>query len=206
MTAPALPVLPLLGAAPVLRPAPLLGASTAELSLRMLVSLSVMGLAALVVMKLARGRLRLGGARADIAVHARHQLTRNASVAVIRAGERWLLVGVTDTNVTVLAEGDDLAADPAAASSAGVSSAGATSAGIASDGPLPPAAVEGPADDLRPPADRRPGAGSAHHRPRAADGAGRRGAGKRHRRASDGGPGRSRTSLIEALREKTVRR
>lgn len=201
MTAPAVLSAPLL-AAPVLGAAPLLGASTAELSLRMVVSLSVMGLAALVVMKLARGRLRLGGARADIAVHARHQLTRNASVAVIRAGERWLLVGVTDTNVTVLAEGDDLAADPsAAASSAAGSSAVATSAG-----PLPPPVAEGSADDLRPPADRRPGAGSAHHRARAADGAARRGAGKRHRRATESGPGRSRTSLIEALREKTVRR
>lgn len=177
--------------------APVLGASTAELTLRMAVSLGVMGLAALVVMKLARGRLRLGGVRAGIAVHARHQLTRNASVAVIRAGDRWLLVGVTDTNVSVLAEGDDLAADPAAASPAA-----ATATAVP-----PPAAVDGgPADDRRPPAARPAATGTPHHRVGAADGAARRGAGKRHRRASDGGPGRSRTSLIEALRDKTVRR
>ncbi len=150
----------------------LLGASTGELTLRMVVSLVVMGLAALAVTKLARSRLRLGGERAGIAVHARHQLTRSASVAVIRAGDRWLLVGVTDANVTVLAEGADLADEPAAA---------------------------GPASDERAPR-------SPHHRARAADGTARRGAGKRHQRAPDGGPGRSRTSLIEALREKTVRR
>lgn len=182
---------------PMLLPAPVLGASTAELSLRMVVSLAVMGLATLVVMRLARSRLRLGGMRAGIAVHARHQLTRNASVAVLRAGDRWLLVGVTDTNVTVLAEGDDLAADPAGA----VASASAPAAG---------APEARPADDQPEPAVRPPGAahgsGTAHHRARAADGAARRGAGKRHRRAPDGGPGRSRTSLIEALREKTVRR
>jgi len=158
----------------------LLGASTVELTVRMVVSLAVMGLAVLVVTKLARGRLRLGGVRADIAVHARHQLTRNASVAVIRAGDRWLLVGVTDTNVTVLAEGDDLAAAPAA-TDASASAPGAS--GVPHE-----------------PAPR-----SSHHRARAADGMARRGAGKRHWRAPDG-PGRSRTSLIEALREKTVRR
>lgn len=206
MTAPALLPVPVLGAAPVLgASSPLLGASTAELSLRMVVSLAVMGLATLVVMKLARGRFRLGGARADIAVHARHQLTRNASVAVIRAGDRWLLVGVTDTNVNVLAEGDDLAADPAAAvtSAPGTSAPGASASGTSAP---PPVAAGTPADDPHPPASRPPTAGSPHHRARAADGAARRGAGKRHRRATDGGPGRSRTSLIEALREKTVRR
>jgi len=156
----------------------------------MVVSLAVMGLAALVVMKLARGRLRLGGVRAGIAVHARHQLTRNASVAVIRAGDRWLLVGVTDANVTVLAEGDDLAAGPGAAPDPSPASAA---------GPTPPVPATGPL-----PAE--PGPRTAHHRGRPADGAARRGAGKRHRRATDGGPGRSRTSLIEALREKTIRR
>lgn len=171
-----------------------LGASTAELTLRMGVSLGVMGLAALVVMKLARGRLRLGGVRAGIAVHARHQLTRNASVAVIRAGDRWLLVGVTDTNVSVLAEGDDLAADPAVAAATAATAA------------PPTAVVDGRADDLLPPAARQLANRTPHHRARAADGAARRGAGKRHRRAPDGGPGRSRTSLIEALRDKTVRR
>ncbi len=173
-----------------------LGASTAELSLRMVVSLTVMGLATLVVMKLARGRLRLGGVRAGIAVHARHQLTRNASVAVIRAGDRWLLVGVTDANVSVLAEGDDLAPDA-------IPAVPDVATGPATDETAPP--LTEPTQPA-PSASRRRGAAGAHHRARAADGAARRGAGKRHRRAPDGGSGRSRTSLIEALREKTVRR
>ncbi len=168
-----------------------LGASTTELTLRMVVSLTVMGLATLVVMKLARGRLRLGGVRAGIAVQARHQLTRNASVAVIRAGDRWLLVGVTDANVSVLAEGDDLAPDAVPA----------VATGPTADATAPPA-TEPEAPARR----RRRAAADPHHRARAADGAARRGAGKRHRRAPDGGSGRSRTSLIEALREKTVRR
>ncbi|MEZ5408066.1 MAG: flagellar biosynthetic protein FliO [Acidimicrobiales bacterium] len=178
-------------------PALLLGASTAELTLRMVVSLAVMGLAALLVTKLARGRLRLGGARAGIAVHARHQLTRNASVAVIRAGDRWLLVGVTDANVTVLAEGDDLVA-----ASASVADALPPDASVPVPGSVPaPMSASAPGAGPDEPARRL-----THHRARAADGAARRGAGKRHRRAPDGGPGRSRTSLIEALREKTVRR
>lgn len=185
----------------------LLGASTAELTVRMVVSLGLMGLATLVVMKLARGRLRLGGVRAGIAVHARHQLTRNASVAVIRAGDRWLLVGVTDANVSVLAEGDDLAPDaisPIPAVVAGPAVAGpAFVSGSAAEATAPPVTE---AEEPDPAAPRRRGSAGPHHRARAADGATRRGAGKRHRRAPDGGSGRSRTSLIEALREKTVRR
>lgn len=175
-----------------------LGASTAELTLRMVVSLTVMGLVTLVVMKLARGRLRLGGVRAGIAVHARHQLTRNASVAVIRAGDRWLLVGVTDANVSVLAEGDDLAPDAVPA----ITTNPATDP--AADAMAPP---DTETTEPEAPAPRRRGAAGSgpHHRARAADGAARRGAGKRHRRAPEGS-GRSRTSLIEALREKTVRR
>lgn len=188
-------------AAAVLGAPVVLGASTTELTLRMVVSLTVMGLATLVVMKLARGRLRLGGVRAGIAVHARHQLTRSASVAVIRAGDRWLLVGVTDANVSVLAEGDDLAPDAIPAPANGPVTGGAD--GPSADATAPPATD---ATEPEPPAPRRRAAAGPHHRARAADGAARRGAGKRHRRAPDGGSGRSRTSLIEALREKTVRR
>ena len=177
-------------------PLGLLAASTAELTLRMVVSLGLMGLATLVVMKLARGRLRLGAGRAGIAVHARHQLTRNASVAVIQAGERWLLVGVTDANVSVLAEGGDLVADGPGRPrpSDRPPALEPTAAAVDQGAPTGETARES----------RRRGGRGPHHRPPTADGATRRDAGKRHRRAD--GPGRSRTSLIEALREKTVRR
>ena len=41
-----------------------------------------------------------------VEVLARHSLGRRASVAVIRAGGRGLVLGITDHTVTLLAEGD----------------------------------------------------------------------------------------------------
>jgi flagellar protein FliO/FliZ len=70
---------------------------------RVLVSLAVVlflmwGLARLV-------RRPLGGrAAGTVAVLARQQLSRNASVAVVKVGERTLVLGVTDANVTLLVE------------------------------------------------------------------------------------------------------
>ena len=46
------------------------------------------------------------GRRAAIEVVARHGLTRNASIAVVRAGGKALVLGVTDSAVQVLAEAD----------------------------------------------------------------------------------------------------
>lgn len=54
------------------------------------------------------------GGRLDdaLSVLERRQLTKSAAIALIRAGERHLLVGVTDQGVQLLAEGDDLGAVP----------------------------------------------------------------------------------------------
>ncbi len=38
----------------------------------------------------------------------RRQLTRSTGLAVVRAGSRHLLIGISDTGVQLLAEGDDL--------------------------------------------------------------------------------------------------
>jgi flagellar protein FliO/FliZ len=46
-----------------------------------------------------------------ISVKGREQLTRNSAVALLQVGERALLVGVTDQEIKVLAEGDDLLPD-----------------------------------------------------------------------------------------------
>src|SRR3954468_23427528 len=46
------------------------------------------------------------GGRATIEVLARQPFGKNASVAVVMAGGRALVLGVTDTSVTVLAEAD----------------------------------------------------------------------------------------------------
>ncbi|MGY6499362.1 MAG: flagellar biosynthetic protein FliO [Acidimicrobiales bacterium] len=59
-----------------------------------------------------RGGLRLGLGRSDTApkldVLDRTQLTRNASVAVVRVGGRGLVVGITENTVTLLAEAPEL--------------------------------------------------------------------------------------------------
>lgn len=43
-----------------------------------------------------------------ITIKGREQLTRNSTVALLQVGERALLVGVTDQEIKVLAEGDEL--------------------------------------------------------------------------------------------------
>ncbi|MCP3854994.1 MAG: flagellar biosynthetic protein FliO [Actinomycetia bacterium] len=45
---------------------------------------------------------------APIAVLSRQALGKGSSVVVLRAGQRHLLVGVTDQQLSLLAEGDDL--------------------------------------------------------------------------------------------------
>jgi flagellar protein FliO/FliZ len=168
----------------------ILAASTAELTLRMVVSLAFMGGVVLVAMKLVRGRLRLGAGRHGITVHSRQQLTKASSVAVIRAGERFFLVGVSDQSVTLLAEGDDLAAGPMVPADDAPPETGPVAAG-------PDQAAAPGANVLHRPRDTK-------LRSRRADGQPKGGARRRHRRAS--GSVSSRMSVIEALREKTVRR
>lgn len=72
---------------------------------RLLVSLAVV----LGLMWFLGKRLRKGGRLKStqlIDVLGRHQLSRNASVAVVRIGEQALVVGVTDAQVSVLGETD----------------------------------------------------------------------------------------------------
>src|SRR5689334_9533643 len=77
-----------------------------RLVMAMGVVLCVMALAA----KLARNRnlggIRRGGHTATIEVLARQGFGKNASVAVVMAAGKALVLGVTDHTVTVLAEAD----------------------------------------------------------------------------------------------------
>lgn len=84
-----------------------------ELAFRLFVSLGVvlalMVGAATVMRKRALPGLRGGGGKrraAPIEILARQALGRNTSVAVVRAGEQMLVLGVTDTTVSLLTEAD----------------------------------------------------------------------------------------------------
>ena len=84
---------------------------------RLLVSLA----AVLGVMWLLARRMRKGGRLKDtrlIDVLGRQQLSRTASVAVVRVGEQALVIGVTDAQVSVLGETDLGAAQAMVAASA----------------------------------------------------------------------------------------
>ena len=86
------------------------GVSTIELLIRMTVSLAVIGGLLWLIQRV--GRKRLGGlgrsATAPIEVTSRKQLSRTSSIALVRVGERNILIGVTDAGVSLIAEGDDL--------------------------------------------------------------------------------------------------
>lgn len=89
--------------------------STAELMLRMVVSLAIMGGLLWLALKLARSRKggsilgAVSGSRTEhIDVRARRQLSRGATVALVRVGRRTFLLGVGEQGVQVLADGDDL--------------------------------------------------------------------------------------------------
>jgi flagellar protein FliO/FliZ len=76
-----------------------------ELAGRVMVSLALV----LAVMWAIARKLRRGGKQRSsglIDILGRQQLSRTASVAVLRVGARALVVGVTDTQVTVLGETD----------------------------------------------------------------------------------------------------
>jgi flagellar biogenesis protein FliO len=89
---------------------------------RLVVSLAVV-LLLLVVLARYLNKRQLGGGRAvarpgrrkplaDVEVLSRHGLSRGSSLAVVRAGGRLLLVGVTETSVTVLRELDEQPEEP----------------------------------------------------------------------------------------------
>lgn len=89
-------------------------ASVFELFARLIVALAIviglMMLCARILKKrgidLTSGARRNAGARHSVDVLARRVLTRNASVAVVRAGGKTLILGVTDQQVTMLTEAD----------------------------------------------------------------------------------------------------
>jgi flagellar biogenesis protein FliO len=87
--------------------------SLLSLFARLFISLAVvLGLMTLAGRAL-RNKASGGGSRrtrvAPIEVLARQGLGRTASVAMVRAGGKVLVLGVTDTNVNLLAEADELA-------------------------------------------------------------------------------------------------
>jgi flagellar protein FliO/FliZ len=85
-----------------------------RLILSMGVVLGVMVLAAKVVRNRNFAGLRRGGPTTRIEVLARQPFGKNASVAVVMAAGKALVIGVTESNVTVLAEADpeDLQVEP----------------------------------------------------------------------------------------------
>ena len=86
-----------------------------RLILSMGVVLGVMVLAAKVVRNRNFAGLRRGGPATRIEVLARQPFGKNASVAVVMAAGKALVIGVTESQVTVLAEADpdDLQVDDA---------------------------------------------------------------------------------------------
>ncbi len=86
-----------------------MGESTLLL-LRMAGSLVVVAALLWGLVKLARSR-GLGAAGHDlIAVRAQRGITRSTSLMLVQVGTRHLLLGVADSGVQVLSEGDELAA------------------------------------------------------------------------------------------------
>lgn len=77
---------------------------------RLVVSLAVvlglMAVAARLLRRRGLGGIAPRGHRAVIEVVARHGLSRGASIAVVRAAGKALVVGVTDAGVSLLAEAD----------------------------------------------------------------------------------------------------
>jgi flagellar biogenesis protein FliO len=89
---------------------------------RLVVSLAIV-LLLLVFLARCLNKRQLGGGRgvglpgrskplADVEVLSRHGLSRGSSLAVVRAGGRLLLVGVTETSVSVLRELEDQPEEP----------------------------------------------------------------------------------------------
>ena len=86
--------------------------TTVELTLRMIAGLLVVLGGMALLTRLARRRLRFASTETVIDVCARQQLTKSAGLAVVRAGSRYVLIGINDTAVTLLTEGDDLVGEP----------------------------------------------------------------------------------------------
>ncbi len=156
--------------------------------IRIVASFATVGVLLWFFARASRGRLgdllsgSIKGTKAEpISILDRRQLTRNNAVAIIRAGSRHLLIGIGDNGVQLLAEGDDLVRDDADShidSTENTEVAGASIEHL--DDP--------PLDDL----------------PAETSRTDRRSAWTRLQRAPEPFP--PRTSVIEALRTRTVRR
>ena len=82
-----------------------------ELTLRIACSLAVVFALLWGLARLARRPLA-GRGGATVRVLARQPLTRGSSVAVVRVGDRALVLGVTDAGVSLLADADPALFDP----------------------------------------------------------------------------------------------
>jgi len=83
--------------------------SVAGLLLRLVVSLGLVVALMAVLARVARGRLGRAGVRTTAApyqlqVLSRQQVGKNASVLLVRAGEKGLLLGVTEHSVSLIQE------------------------------------------------------------------------------------------------------
>lgn len=85
------------------------GVSAIQLFLRVIISLVVV----VSLMLVFSSYLRRGGAfgaisrkRGTLEIVSRQGLSRNASITLVRAGSRALILGVTDHNITLLLDGD----------------------------------------------------------------------------------------------------
>jgi flagellar biogenesis protein FliO len=98
----------------------MIAVTTLELTLRMLVALGViLGLLAGCNLLLRRYHGVRGGSQAPIRVRAQQRLDKHATVHLVEAGDRRVLVGTTTGSIVVLADGLDLVAEePAADTSA----------------------------------------------------------------------------------------
>ena len=84
----------------------------ARLVVSLAVVLTLMAIAAKLLARQGGGRTTRHAKPMPIEVLARHSLGKNSSVTVVHAAGRALILGVTDTQVTLLGEGDLAAALP----------------------------------------------------------------------------------------------
>lgn len=97
----------------ILAAGPVLATSTIELTLRMGVALLIiMGIMWLVTRFARRHLNHRGQDRPHIDVQYQRQLTKNATLSLVKAGNRNLLIASNNQAITLLAEGDDLTATP----------------------------------------------------------------------------------------------
>jgi flagellar protein FliO/FliZ len=177
--------------------------STVELLVRLVFSLGLIIGLVLLAARVARrsgGKLKLPGfgtlgrRPAAIEVLDRQSLTRSASLAVIQVGTRTMVVGITEHGVSLLAEGADLAPVEGTTEPAGARSVALELTELPTPGGDTPETI-----DLvgSPPGDRSP---------REAEGTAPPGSGPAVVLTTTGSGRPPRMSLVEALRELTVRK